>query len=178
MPGMKLNWDIKTSKGADTASWEIFINTYNKSYIFCQVTKSRAYFRYDGVYFCFTHFEGEHNSLLYCFYLAAFKLPLVNINGYISVDHLPANQVFKGWRLFLHDITAPFFMYLRANFEVKIVENGPDIDPDSYDFYSEITGYSFNREVLNEKFILTITRSNSIRLECKSLNIKAICESY
>ena len=178
MPGMKLNWDIKTSKGADTASWEIFINTYNKSYIFCQVTKSRAYFRYDGVYFCFTHFEGEHNSLLYCFYLAAFKLPLVNINGYISVDHLPANQVFKGWRLFLHDITAPFFMYLRSNFEVKIIENGPDIDPDSYDFYSEITGYSFNREVLNEKFILTITRSNSIRLECKSLNIKAICESY
>lgn len=78
----------------------------------------------------------------------------------------------------MHDITAPFFTYLKANFEAKIVENGPGLDPDSYDFYSELTGYSFNRIVWNKKFIMTITRSNSIILECKGLNIKAICETY
>jgi hypothetical protein len=178
MPGMKLNWNINSSKGTYSDTWEIFINTYNRSYIFCHGTKSKAYFRYDGIYFCFTHFEGDHHSLLFSFYLAAFRLPLIIINGYVTSDHLPVNQVFRSWRLFLHDVTAPFFMYLKADFEVKIIENGPDIDPDSYDFHSALTGYSFNRLVWNKGFILTITRSNGMILESKGLKIKAICETY
>jgi hypothetical protein len=38
----------------------------------------------------------------------------------VTYDSIPANRTFKGIRLFLHDITAPFFMYLSANYEVKM----------------------------------------------------------
>ena len=81
MPGTKMIWKIKSLKGTDEVTWEVFTNPYNKSYIFCHKTKATAWFQYDGVNFCFTHFDGDRKSLLYNFYLAAFRLPLVYING-------------------------------------------------------------------------------------------------
>ena len=115
-----MNWKIKTSDGNYEVVWEVFTNPYNKSYLYCHSTKSIAYFQSEGVHFCFTHFDGNRKSLLYSFYIAAFRVPLVYINGYILTDSLPVNRTFKGWRLFLHDFTAPFFMYLKTSFEVEM----------------------------------------------------------
>lgn len=178
MPGTKLNWEIKTPKGIDTVTWEVYTNPYNKSYIFCQATKSVAHFQYDGVHFCFTHFDGDRKSLLYNFYLAAFRVPLVYIDGDISTDSLPANRAFKGWRLFLHDFTAPFFLYLKVNFEVEMRMIGSEFDLDSIEYYSKLSGYSFNKMVWTKGFKLVVNSDNSLKFENERLEIEAICESY
>jgi len=178
MPGTKMNWKIKTPEGTDEAVWEVLTNPYNKSYIFCHSSKSAAYFQYDGVHFCFTHFEGDRRSLLYSFYLAAFSLPLANIDGYTSSDYLPVNQVFGNWRLFLHDFTAPFFLYLKVHFEVRMNSFGPVFAPERIQFISELRGNSFNRLVLNRKYKLVVNNDNSLKLENESLKLEAICESY
>jgi urea transporter len=178
MPGTKLNWKIKSVKATDEVSWEVFTNIYNKSYIFCHSTKSVAYFQYDGVHFCFTHFEGDHRSLLYFFYLAAFRVPLVYIEGYVSTDYLPVNRAFKGWRLFLHDFTASFFQYLKVLFKVEMKRNGSEFDPESIEYNSKLTGYSFNRLVWTQRFRLVVNSNNSLKFEDEYLEIEAVCESY
>ena len=178
MPGTKMIWKIKSLKGTDEVTWEVFTNPYNKSYIFCHKTKATAWFQYDGVNFCFTHFDGDRRSLLYSFYLAAFRLPMVYISDYISTDSLPVNRAFKGWRLFLHDFTASFFLYLKVNFKVEMKMIGSEFDIDRIEFLSNLSGYSFRRMIWTKGFKLAVNRDNSLKLEDEKSEMKAICESY
>lgn len=178
MPGTKMIWKIKTPDDNHEVVWEVFTNPYNRSYIYCHDSKSLAYFQYDGVYFSFTHFEGNQKSLLYYFYLAAFRVPLVFINGYVLSDSLPVNRTFKGWRLFLHDFTAPLFMYLKTSFEIEMRIIGSGFDPDSIEYNSKISGYSLNKMIWTERFKLVVNSNNSLNLVNGVLEIEAICESY
>ncbi len=178
MHGTILNWNIETAKGMDTAKWEVFTDTYNKSYLYCHATKSVAYFLNDGVYFYFTHFDGDHKSLLYAFYQAAFRLPLVHIDGYISTDSLPINQTFGGWRLFLQDIVAPFYLYLKASIKVKMKSTGSAFEMKKVEYRSELFGYSFSRVVWTKSFILEISNDNRLKLIDQNKKTTAICESY
>jgi urea transporter len=178
MPGTKLNWNVKTSLGTNKVTWEVFTNFYNRSYIYCHATKSLAYFQYDSVHFYFTHFDGNRESLLYNLYLAAFRVPLVYIDGYITTDSLPVNHTFAGWRLFLHDFTAPFFMYLKSISGVRMSMIGSEFDVDSFEYNSKLTCFSFNRLVWAKEFKLVVNRDNSLKFEIESLNLVAICESY
>jgi urea transporter len=178
MPGTKLNWNVGTSGKSEYVEWEVCTDSYNKSYIFCINTKSVAWFQNDGVYFYFTHFDGDRKSLLYNFYLAAFRIPLVYIEGHKSTDYLPLNRIFGGWRLFLHDFTAPFLMYLKVNFEVDMILAGSEFDPDNIEYNSKLSGFSFNRKVWAKEFRLVVNRDNSLRLESEDREINAVCESY
>lgn len=178
MPGTKMNWRIKSSKSTDEVSWEVFTNSYNKSYIFCHKTKATAWFQYDGVNFCFTHFDGDRRSLLYTFYLAAFRLPMAYIKGYVSTDSLPVNRVFNGWRLFMHDFTASFFIYLKVNFDVEMKMIGSEFDIDRIEYFSNLSGYSFRRKIWTKSLKLTVNRDNSLELNDEMSETEAICESY
>jgi urea transporter len=178
MPGTKLKWKIKTAKIEDEADWEVYTTSYNKSYIFCHRTKSIAHFQYDGIHFCFTHFEGDRKSLLYSFYLAAFRIPLVSAGRNISTDYLPVNRAFKGWRLFLHDFTAPFFLYLKVSFDVRMKIIGSEFDIDRIEYYSQLSGYSFRHKVWDKSFRIVVNSDNSLKLENEQSETEAICESY
>jgi len=178
VPGMKLNWNIMSRSGTERVSWEVNTNVYNKSYITCNTTKSIASFEYDGVHFCFTHFDGDRKSLLYNFYLAAFRIPLVYIDDYTSTDSLPVNRAFTGWRLFLHDFTAAFFIYLKVNFKVSIQKFGSEFDLNKLEYNSKLTGSSFNRKLWDKSFSLEVNSDNSLKLINKQSETEAICESY
>jgi urea transporter len=178
MPGTKMKWNIKSARGVEIVTWEVFTNPYNRSYIQCHSSGSVAYFQYDGVHFCFTHYEGDRKSLLYSFYLAAFRVPLININGYITTDSLPVNRTFKGWRLFLHDFSSPFFMYLKVNYHVRMRRIGSEFDIESFEYCSELSGYSFNRKIWARGFKILVNKDNSLRFEDEQSELVAVCESY
>jgi murein DD-endopeptidase MepM/ murein hydrolase activator NlpD len=178
MPGTKLNWNIIGSTGSENASWEVFTSPYNKSYIFCHTTKSTAWFLNDGVHFYFTHFDGSRKSLLYLFYLAAFRIPLVNIESFTSTDSLPVNQTFSGLRLFIHDFTAPFFLYLKADIKVRMKRTGSEFDLEKIGYSSELTGNSFSKIIWSRSFKIDVNSNNSLRFEDKQSELEAICESY
>lgn len=178
IPGTELEWKIKTSKEVVTVNWEVFTTPYNTSYIFCHYSKSLAYFQYDGVHFSFTHFSGNRKSLLYSFYLAAFRLPLTYIQGFTLTDSVPVNKTFKGWRLFLHDFSAPIFVYLKVNFEVRMNRIGTEFDPECIVYDSSLSGYSFNHLVWDKGFKLVVNRDNSLKFENRNLEIEAICNAY
>jgi urea transporter len=178
MPGAKINWKVISPKGVDFVKWEIFTTPYNKTYIYCSTTKSVAYFQYDGVYFYFTHFDGDRKSLLYSFYLAAFRIPLIYIEGNKSTDSLPVNKTFNGWRLFLHDITAPFYQYLKVNFEVTMNRKGSEFDIEFIEYHSKLSGYSFRQLIWGKEFSLSVNKDNSLTFKDNSLKIEAVCDSY
>jgi urea transporter len=178
MPGAKMNWSIKTGKNVEKVTWEIFTSVYNISYIYCHTTKSIANFKYDGVHFYFTHFDGDQKSLLYYFYLAAFRIPLIYVNGNKTTDSLPINKTFRGWRLFIHDFTAPFFMYLRSNSDVKMSMIGSEFDVDYFEYNSKLTGYIFKRFLWEKEFKLFVNNDNSLKFEIGGLKLEATCEAY
>lgn len=178
IPGAKMNWSVKSPLSFDTISWEVFTDVYNKSYIYCYATKSVAYFHNDGAFFCFTHFKGDRDSLLYSFYLAAYRIPLVYIDSYKLIDSLPVNQTFKGRRLFIQDFIAPFYLYLKANFEVSMNKFGSDFDMDRVDFHSSISGYSFKKLLWNRTIEFKASKDNSLRLDDLNNKIEATCETY
>ena len=178
IPGTKMNWSVKSPQGYDTISWEVFTNVYNKSYIYCYATNSIAYFQNDGVFFYFTHFKGDRNSLLYSFYLAAFRIPLIYVDDYKLTDLLPVNLTFNGWRLFLQDFLAPFYLYLSTHFEVSMLKNGSDFDLNSVEYQSSLSGYSFSKLIWVRGIKLKVSNDNSLRIDDQNNEIEAICESY
>ena len=178
MPGTKLKWQINTSGRTEQIEWEVFTNPFNRSYIYCYSSKSTAYFQFDGVHFTFTHFDGKRNSLLYKFYLAAFNIPLVNIDGYLTTDNLQVNETFEGWRLFFHDFTAPFFFYLSSRSIVEMKIHGSPFDADSFEFDSTITGSSFNSLIWTKKFRIVLNRDNSLKFYDEELKLEATCEPF
>ena len=69
--------------------------------------------------FYFTAFYGNKNSLLYYFYLTAYKVFLGNSENIVIKDNMPLN-VIKNKRIstWLHDFIAPFFSYISVNYSI------------------------------------------------------------
>lgn len=178
MPGTKIKWNVEAPDRKENVTWEVFTSVYNVSYIYCHSTKSVANFKYDGVHFYFTHFVGDRKSLLYYFYLAAFRMPMIGVNGNITTDFLPINHTFSGWRLFVHDFTAPFFMYLRSKSEVRMKTFGSEFDVERYEYDSKLTGYHFKRHLWEKHFKLIVYKDNSLKFVSESLKLEAVCEPY
>jgi len=88
------------------------------------------------------------------------------------------NHTFKGWRLFIHDFTSPFFMYLKANVEVKMKTIGSEFDPDRIEYTSKLSGYSFKRMIWTKNFQIEVNSDNSLRFINHQSELEAVCESY
>jgi len=55
---------------------------------------------------------------------------------------------------------------------------GSEFDLDSIEYYSKLSGYSFNKMVWTKGFKLLVNSDNSLKFENERLEIEAICESY
>ena len=123
IPGQKIKFVTDGAKPMQE-EWEMMVDAYNQSYIYCNATQSAAYFVNNGINFYFTQFFGNKQSLLYKFYLAAYKLVLTNYPGIQVADVLSVEGFHQGIAKFLHDFTAPFYLYLSGHYQSRIVEKG------------------------------------------------------
>jgi urea transporter len=115
VPGEKFHFSINGSTD-QPVEWEVKLDYYLNKYIECDLSKSKAYFKSDEAMLYFTHFEGDRKSLLYFFYLAAFKVCFGYNRDLAITDSYPANMIFTPSRLFLHDFTAPFTQYMKGKY--------------------------------------------------------------
>jgi urea transporter len=130
-PGNILRFKYKVEKSEEkTASWEVFTDAYNNKYFFCSDTQSVAYFINDGTMFYFTTFYGDRNSLLYYFYLTAYKVLLGYYPNIEIEDLFPLYIIRKNkLSLWLHDIIAPFYQYLKARYLNKPIWSDIPVNP-------------------------------------------------
>jgi urea transporter len=165
VPGKKLRI---SNSGGKTAEWEVQTNIYNKSFILCKRTNSKAWFENDGTMFYFTHFEGKRSSLLYKFYLAAFKVYLGFYQGITLKDHLPVNQTFSRYILFFQDFVAPFFIFLRSPFfiEYNYIDNA--LSPGKIILKSGVSSFIYGWKLRTINFEMEIDKSGLKRFETES----------
>jgi urea transporter/murein DD-endopeptidase MepM/ murein hydrolase activator NlpD len=120
-PGTILQWEesIETNNKTNKKllKWEVFTDAYNQTYIYCNQTESYAYFVNNGTLLYFTDFVGDKNSSLYAFYVGCHKLLLGYYKDLIVHDLLPISSVYKGVLKIIQDFIAPFYLFLKADYQ-------------------------------------------------------------
>ncbi len=111
--------ESKTEKNVTETVWVIKRDLYLNTYIECERSACRAWFKSDGFMLYFTHFEGKRNTMLYYFYLGAYKICLGHYKNIKLNDTFPTNMVFSKYRLLIHDFFAPFYMYKKGSYNVQ-----------------------------------------------------------
>jgi urea transporter/murein DD-endopeptidase MepM/ murein hydrolase activator NlpD len=114
LPGNKISFKKENSNF--TVNWEVFTDALNKTYIYCEATKSCAYFINDGVMLYFSDFEGDRNSLLFGFYLAAYRQLLGYYEKIKITDNVPLIHFNNKFIQFFQDFIAPFYLFTKANY--------------------------------------------------------------
>lgn len=134
-PGKELNVRVNRFKDGAIVKTEeeklkVDIDIYNNKFIYCEGSKSYAYFEDSNGIFYFYDFIGKQRTILHEFYLAAYIIPLGFYEGIEVRDSYPLHKVYSKAALLMQDVVAPFFVYLHADYRLKYVEQDNPISPD------------------------------------------------
>ncbi len=120
IPGQKFTLKVNTGGEKEyTLRWEVQISAVNTTCIFCEKTHSRAWFRNDGDIHYFTHFEGDRSSLLFRFFLGAYKVMMGYYRNLLVRDTFPIHTFNNRLLGILQDFTAPFFLFMRSEYNLQ-----------------------------------------------------------
>lgn len=156
----------------NSLNWEVHSSIYNKAYILCKKSGSKAWFENDGTMWYFTHFEGDRSSMLHYFYLAAYKLQQGFYQDIFLKDKYPVNLLFPKPVMFFQDIVAPFFMFLKADYSVRYVFADNSLAPEKIELQSNATSYVFGIISRTIHFEMEIDSKGIRKLEVKSKFLK------
>ncbi len=171
-PGTEFNFTVTAQGKKEKVRWEVFVNAYNYPYLYCHNTKSIAYFVNNETVHYFTDFYGDRNSLLYYFYLGAYKQLLGFYPGMEIKDRLPVEGFYKGVTKFLQDFISPFYIFLKTEFRSGFVTIDDAYHPAKIKIGSQAiakTGNRIDRKIEMEMLLqnnriqlLTFTENNKI----------------
>jgi len=157
IPGAKMNFNVKNANGNNAkVNWEVFVDAYNQSYLYCHNTKSSAYFANNETLHYFTDFFGDKKSLLYYFYLAAHKILLGYYQGMELNDRLPISNFYSGFSKIIQDFAAPFYIYLQADYKMIFNKIDDPMNPNQIEIRSEAVRKIGEMERSKTEFTLTI----------------------
>jgi len=179
MPDSSLKFSFLNEKGLEaTEQWIAYTDAYNYKYLYCKETESSAYYVNDGSMFYFTAFYGNRKSLLYYFYLSAYKVFLGNPDSGEVHDNMPLTIIRnRKTSIWLHDFVAPFYNYIRAGYSFKVESSSNSFDTERLILKSEIQ-VSIMGKVHKESNSTITLSGNCIKefsYQSPNTNIKAIC---
>jgi urea transporter len=124
VPGQQLKFMVKSSSfpKEKCVVWEVQTDIYNNALLYCETTKSKAWFKNDGSIHYFTHFEGNRKSLLFYFYLGAYKVISGFYKGLKINDIYPIHLLNNRGLIFLQDFIAPFYLFIKSEFSIEYVK--------------------------------------------------------
>lgn len=138
-PGQIIRFAVEeASLPQKIVTWEVGVNAYNEAYLYCAETKSWASFVNDGTLHYFTGFGGDHSSVLYHFYLAAYKVLLGYYPQVTIEDTVPLHHVVKPARRLLQDVLAPFKQYLYVHYTLNYKDLDDTLAPKTIELQSSI----------------------------------------
>lgn len=177
IPGRKFKFEVIKSGKKEQVEWEVLTDAYNNSFIKCKKTNSIAYFESDGYLLYFRHFEGKKSSLLYYFFLAAYKIQMGYYQDLKLQDRYPVNLLFGKISLFFQDFIAPFLNYLKASYEVQYHSIDNTLSPSKIELDSFARKYLFSKKLKEIKFHLSLGSSGIDHLTYQKNNktIRAVC---
>ncbi|MEA3479103.1 MAG: M23 family metallopeptidase, partial [Bacteroidota bacterium] len=130
VPGQSLKFQVKDLQQQTQMmeEWEVRTDIFNNMFIYCMRTGSKAYFKQDDGIHYFTFFEGNRKSLLYYFYLAAFKVVYGYYEDLKIKDTLPANVIPAHFMGVIQDFFAPLFQVIRVVYSMKYLSFEDDFE--------------------------------------------------
>jgi urea transporter len=128
VPGQVIRYKVKGEKGTETnVTWEVMVDALNNTYIACSGSGSKAWFRNDGDIHYFTHFEGDRNSLLFRFFLGAYKVLLGYYRNLQVFDTYPVNTFNNPFLVVLQDFIAPFWQFMKSGYHFRYLGMEDDV---------------------------------------------------
>lgn len=172
-PNSVLKFSYLNEKGFEIAEqWEAYTDAYNNKYLFCSETESSAYYSFDASMFYFTAFYGDRKSLLYYFYLTAYKVFFGNIDTEVK-DAMPLNIMRnKKISIWLHDFVAPFYTYIRVLYSIKVEITESPFDFKMLVLKSKIQVAYFEKARVNSIGTITLSEKGIKEFSYESVKTK------
>jgi len=126
VPGRIFEFKIEEDD-KDSVMWEVKIDSGLNRYIECRKTGAKAYFQNEPAMLHFLYFDGDRSSLLYKFYLSAYKVSFGFENGLTLQDSYPLHLIFDPNRIVVQDFVAPFYRYLDGVFTLSYPVRSSDL---------------------------------------------------
>ncbi|GAB3908854.1 hypothetical protein GCM10028803_45320 [Larkinella knui] len=145
VPGQVLQFQAESDTERFAEDWVVGTTSLNQSYLYCAATESTAYFVNDGTMFYFSSYSGPRHTLLYYFYLAAYKVMLGFYRNTAIDDAIPLHQVDTGSGRLVQDFLAPFAIYRQYRYRLAYGQMDNYIRPKTMQIRSSV-----NREVLGK----------------------------
>ena len=177
IPGKKMSFDIINNGHSGREQWEVLTDPYNNSYISCHSSQSRAWFTSDGNLLFFTHFQGDKKSLLYYFFLAAYKVQSGFYQDLVLKDNYPLNLTFRQPLLSLQDFLAPFWKFFGSEYEMNYAWIDNEIMATEIRLESSATNVLFGFVLKRLDFIISVGEMGirQIEINGEKFNIRAKC---
>ncbi len=181
IPGQKMTLAV-TPRGEPeyTLDWEVELSAINTTCIFCAKTNSRAWYRNDGDIHYFTHFEGDRSSLLFRFYLGAYKVMTGYYPGLQVKDTFPVYTFNNKLLGLLQDFVAPFFLFLKSEYTLHYLGMDDELRQTGIRLRSLTRASMYRQEVKKMECDLYIGTHGlekfSIREKEKTTDIKVVAE--
>jgi len=179
LPNTFMEFRFINEKGVESIEhWEAFTDAYNYRYLYCKETESTAYYVNNGLMFYFTIFYGDKNSLLYYFYLSAYKVFLGDgVNTEIT-DLMPLDIIRrKKLSYLIHDFIAPFCNFIRVKYSNRSISNPNQLLSTDLTLESYIDVNIFGSSNNESKSTITLKDNNIVEFTfCSSkIKINATC---
>ncbi len=142
-PGVNIS--LINSKNKNKITWEILTDAWNRTYFYCNESESNAYFINDGVMFYFTDFEGDKKSLLFQFYLAAYRQLLGYYEKIKIKDNIPLVHFNSAFFKPFQDVIAPFYLFTQANYSSDFTHCDNIYAPQSIIIHSVVEAKFINK---------------------------------
>jgi hypothetical protein len=179
IPGLKFRFKVIYNNSEFTEEWEVQTDPYNNPFITSRGNHSKAWFTNDGNLLYFKHYEGRKNTLLYLFFISAFKILQGFYPDMILHDKFPLNLIYKYPLLGLQDFIAPFWKFLQSDYSVKYDFIDNEISPSKIVLKSEARNRIFGQVVgvFNSTIELDNNGLKQFSVKGKRLSITALCQS-
>ncbi len=111
---------LASSDGYEAEEWETVTSFYNEPYLYCKQHDAYAYFLNNGTVFYFTNYFGPQNTLLYQFYLCAYKVLLSSDKAITVKDNYPIDVFGVNPAKWIQDLLSPFYIFIRMKYEGQV----------------------------------------------------------
>lgn len=177
LPGQVLKFEIKKEQKTWMESWEVRTDYYNNSYLKCLDTNSNAYFHNDGTLFYFTQFEGNKRSLLYSFFLGAFRVVQSAQTNLELTDEIPLHLYLSAKHRIIHDFVAPIYPYMKAKYWLKNEPQKSQIGNEAVSFTSKIKleGAPLKKKIFDFKLMVKDYRIDRMEIIQNNSTVEAVC---
>lgn len=176
IPGQEIHFEYTLNDGEVLKEvWMVKTDIYKNTCLNCEESSSVAWFKNDGKLFYFTQFTGDNTSLLYYFYLGAYKIALGYYQDLVVKDNFPLAILKSNFKRFLQDFIAPFHIFMKAEYKLNYVKLVDDLSSSSILLKSEANMKVSEKNSSIIQFEIFVDENRIKRFEVKSnqLQIKA-----